>query len=71
MCDLKSAEDVSGASRPLGPGTVLQGGGTEETVPTPREVRGAVAGGPGGGSDSPSSELHFLRTDIIYIVMPE
>ena len=48
MCDLESADHVFGSSRPLGPGIELQGGQREEPVSAPREVRGAVAGGPEG-----------------------
>ena len=58
MCDLESAEHVSGSSRPLGPGTVLQWG-RMEPVSAPREVREAVAGGP-GGAPTPRQASHIF-----------
>ena len=58
MCDLESAEHVSGSSRPLGPGIVSQGA-RDAPGSAPGEVRGTVAGGPVGSSEFPSSGLRW------------
>ena len=58
MCDLESAEHVSGSSRPLGPGIVLQGGqgGARRAMGTSGGRRGGVR----GGAPTPRQASHIF-----------